>query len=153
MVAKFRAPGMYRAFLYTAYGIVLAYGIIWAFRTWYNLDPLFKGEAVLELALFLAPLGFLVGLGAFSYWFYWASGKRTLPEDHSGHGAHSWRDYFRVTTAHKVLGLQSVVNSFFFFFVGGLVALPIRVALAPPVPRFLASATLNPPFRPHASPA
>ena len=53
MVTKFRAPGMYRAFLYTLYGVALSYVIIRIFREWYNLDPLYKGEAFLELALFL----------------------------------------------------------------------------------------------------
>ncbi|MEY2516727.1 MAG: cytochrome c oxidase subunit, partial [bacterium] len=114
MVAKFRAPGMYRAFLFAGYGVALSYGIIFAFRTWYGLTHRVGGEPVLELSLFLAPLGFLVGLGAFSYWFRWASGKPTIPEDHSGHGAHSWRDYFRVNTDHKVIGIQYVVTSFFF---------------------------------------
>ncbi len=32
------------------------------------------------------------------------SASRTKPEDHSGHGAKSWRDYFRVNTDHKVIG-------------------------------------------------
>jgi cytochrome c oxidase subunit 1 len=151
MVAKFRAPGMYRAFLFTAYGVVLAYGIIFAFRTWYGLDPVVKGTAVLELALFSAPLGFLVGLGAFSYWFYWASGKKTLPEDHSGHGAHSWRDYFRVNTDHKVIGIQYVVTSFFFFFIGGLFAMLMRAELAQPGRQFVDPNTFNGLFSVHAS--
>ena len=64
MVAKFRAPGMYRAVLSRCLGVVLAYAIIGIFRAWYGYDPLFKGDAVLELALFASPLGFLVGLGA-----------------------------------------------------------------------------------------
>src|SRR6195952_1929213 len=151
MVAKFRAPGMYRAFLYTAYGVVLAYGIIFVFRSWYGLDPVLKGEPILELALFSAPLGFLVGLGAFSYWFYWASGKKTLPEDHSSHGAHSWRDYFRVNTDHKVIGIQYVVTSFFFFFVGGLFAMLMRAELAQPGRQFVDSSTFNGLFSVHAS--
>ena len=41
--------------------------------------------------LIAAPLFFLVGLGAFDYWFYWAAGKPTRPEDHSSHGATRWR--------------------------------------------------------------
>jgi cytochrome c oxidase subunit 1 len=151
MVAKLRAPGMYRAFLFTAYGVVLAGAIIWAIRSWYGLDPLLKGEAVLELALFLAPLGFLVGLGAFSYWFRWASGKPTIPEDHSGHGAYSWRDYFRVNTDHKVIGIQYVVTSFFFFFVGGLFAMLMRAELAQPGRQFVDSSTFNGLFSVHAS--
>jgi cytochrome c oxidase subunit 1 len=151
MVAKFRSPGMYRAFLYTGYGVVLAYLIIFAMRSWYGLDPVFKGEAVLELALFTAPLGFLVGLGAFTYWFYWASGKKTLPEDHSGHGAYSWRDYFRINTDHKVIGIQYVVTSFFFFFVGGLFAMLMRAELAQPGRQFVDSSTFNGLFSVHAS--
>ena len=46
-------------------------------------------NAILLVSLLVAPLFFLVGLGAFDYWFYWAAGKPTRPEDHSGHGAHS----------------------------------------------------------------
>ncbi len=151
MVAKFRAPGMLRAFLYTVYGVILSYGIIFVFRSWYDLNPRLKGEAVLELALFLAPLGFLVGLGAFTYWFYWASGQKTQPEDHSGHGAHSWRDYFRVNTDHKVIGIQYVVTSFFFFFVGGLFAMLMRAELAQPGRQFVDSSTFNGLFSVHAS--
>jgi cytochrome c oxidase subunit 1 len=151
MVAKFRTPGMYRAFLYTAYGVGLAYAIIWVFRTWYGLDPLMKGEAILELALFLAPLGFLIGLGAFTYWFRWATGKPTIPEDHSGHGAHSWHDYFKVNTDHKVIGIQYVVTSFFFFFVGGLFAMLMRAELAQPGRQFVDSNTFNGLFSVHAS--
>ena len=28
------------------------------------------------------------------------------PEDHSSHGATSWKDYFRINTDHKVIGVQ-----------------------------------------------
>ena len=148
MVAKFRGPGMYRAALHMAFGVALSYAIIVGFRTWYDLDPLLKGTAVLELALFLAPLGFLVGLGAFDYWFYWASGRKTRPEDHSGHGAHSWRDYFRVNTDHKVIGIQYVVTSFFFFFIGGLFAMLMRAELAQPG-RQLSLIHISEPTRPY----
>ena len=48
-------------------------------------------NAVLIVSLLAAPLFFLVGLGAFDYWFYWAAGRPTRPEDHSSHGAHSWQ--------------------------------------------------------------
>src|ERR1700712_1561745 len=132
MVAKFRGPGMYRAAFGVLVGIALSYGIIGIFRTWYGLDETFKGFAVLELSLFLSPIGFLVGLGAFDYWFRWASGRPTVPDDHSSHGAHSWRDYFKVNTDHKVIGTQYVVTSFFFLFVGGLIAMLMRAELAQP---------------------
>jgi hypothetical protein len=29
-----------------------------------------------------------------------------LPERHADHGAYSWRDYFKVNTDHKVIGIQ-----------------------------------------------
>ena len=82
-------------------------------------------------------LGFLIGLGAFDYWFRWASGAPTIPEDHSGHGATSWRDYFRVNTDHKVIGIQYTVTSFFFLFVGGLLAMLVRAELAAPGSQFV----------------
>ena len=151
MVAKFRAPGMYRAVpvrrLRRRAGLRDHLGLPLLVRP----DPVLKGEPVLELALFAAPLGFLVGLGAFSYWFYWATGKRTRPEDHSGHGAHSWRDYFRVNTDHKVIGIQYVVTSFFFFFVGGLFAMLMRAELAQPGRSSSTPSTFNGLFSVHAS--
>src|SRR5436190_16512541 len=151
MVARLRAPGLTRAFLYAFYGVVLAYVIIFIFRTWYDLHPVLVGHAVLELALFTSGLGFLVGLGGFSYWFYWATGKKTLAEDHSGHGAYSWRDYFRINTDHKVIGIQYVVTSFFFFFVGGLFAMLMRAELAQPGRQFVDPNTFNGLFSVHAS--
>ena len=36
--------------------------------------------------------------------------RRPSPEDHSGHGAYSWKDYFRVNTDHKVIGMQYLVD-------------------------------------------
>ena len=98
-----------------------------------------------------APLFFLVGFGAFDYWFYWAAGSPTRPEDHSGHGAHSWRDYFKVNTDHKVIGVQYVVTSFFFLFVGGLMAMLMRAELAQPGRQFVDANTFNGLFSVHAS--
>src|ERR687889_746268 len=94
---------------------------------------------------------FLVGLGAFDYWFYWAAGRPTRPEDHSSHGAHSWRDYFRVNTDHKVIGIQYVVTSFFFMLVGGLLAMVVRAELAAPGSQFVDSNAYNGLFSVHAS--
>ena len=98
-----------------------------------------------------APLGFLVGIGCFDYWFYWASGKPTRPEDHSGHGAYSWRDYFRVNTDHKVIGIQYIVTTIFFFFFGGLLAMLMRAELAAPGSQFVDPNTFNGLFSVHAS--
>jgi hypothetical protein len=151
MVAKLRGPGMTRAALGTLVGTAVSYLIIFIMRSWYDLDPVLDGFAVLELSLFLAPIGFLIGLGAFDYWFYWAAGKKTVADDHSSHGAHSWRDYFKVNTDHKVIGIQYVVTSFFFFFVGGLFAMLMRAELAQPGRQFVDPNTFNGLFSVHAS--
>ena len=85
------------------------------------------------------------------YWLYWAAGRATRPEDHSGHGAHSWRDYFRVNTDHKVIGIQYMVTSFFFLLVGGMLAMLIRVQLAKPGMQFLTPEEYNGVFSVHAT--
>ena len=84
-----------------------------------------------------SPLGYLIGIGCFDYWFRWASGAPTIPEDHSGHGAYSWRDYFRVNTDHKVIGIQYICTTFFFFIAGGLMAMLMRAELAQPGTQFV----------------
>ena len=108
-------------------------------------------DAVLIVSLLAAPLFFLVGLGAFDYWFYWASGRPTRPEDHSSHGATRWQDYFRVNTDHKVIGIQYVVTSFFFMLVGGLLAMLVRAELAAPGSQFVDANAYNGLFSVHAS--
>jgi cytochrome c oxidase subunit 1 len=97
------------------------------------------------------PIGFLVGLGAFDYWFYWISGRPTRPEDHSGHGADSWKDYFRVNTDHKVIGVQYLVTTIFFFVAAGLMAMFMRAELARPGMQFVDNNTFNGLFSVHAS--
>src|SRR5207237_9985434 len=103
------------------------------------------------ISLIACPLFFLVGLGAFDYWFYWAAGKPTRAEDHSPHGATSWKDYFRVNTDHKVIGIQYTVTAFFFMFIGGLLAMLVRAELAAPGSQFVSGNTYNGLFSVHAS--
>ncbi|MBA3764235.1 MAG: cytochrome c oxidase subunit I, partial [Actinobacteria bacterium] len=84
-------------------------------------------------------------------WFRWASGAPTVPEDHSGHGARSWKDYFYVNTDHKVIGIQYIVTTFFFFIAGGLMAMIMRAELAQPGTQFVDPNTYNGLFSVHAS--
>ncbi len=154
MIAKFRAPGFYRAALGFLLGIAFATAITWLVRraTGHHTFPHYlKGEAILVVSLIASPLFFLVGLGGFDYWFAWAAGKPTQPEDHSGHGAHTWKDYFRINTDHKVIGIQYTVTSFFFLLVGGLLAMLMRVELAQPGAQFVDANTYNGLFSVHAS--
>src|ERR671939_1175449 len=151
MPVKLRAAGWYRAALFIALGIAFSYAVTIGARAALGYDPLVDGEAILTVALTVTPLFFFVGLGAFDYWFYWAAGRPTRPEDHSDHGARSWRDYFRVNTDHKVIGIQYTVTSFFFLFVGGMLAMLIRAQLAKPGMNFLTPEEYNGVFSVHAS--
>jgi cytochrome c oxidase subunit 1 len=151
MPVALRAPGWWRALEYTILGVAFSYAITIGLRALFGYDPLLDGEAVLRVSLLAAPMFFLVGLGCFDYWFYWASGRPTRPEDHSGHGAYSWKDYFRPNTDHKVIGIQYVVTSFFFLFVGGLLAMLMRAELAAPGRQFVDANTFNGLFSVHAS--
>ena len=89
------------------------------------------------ISLATIPLGFLAGIGGFDYWLGYAIGQPTKPEDHSGHGAKAWKDYFRVNTDHKVIGIQYVTTTFIFFIIGGLLALMFRAELAKPGSQFV----------------
>src|SRR4051795_3504667 len=160
MVARMRAPGLSRAGLFVLLGVLFAVVLVTVARLAYGFSSPFDGaagwdtkwqNAVLVVGLIASPLFFLVGLGAFDYWFYWASGKPTRAEDHSLHGAHSWKDYFRINTDHKVIGIQYTVHSFVFLFVGGLMAMLMRAELARPGRQFVDANTFNGLFSVHAS--
>jgi cytochrome c oxidase subunit 1 len=150
--SRFRGPGWYRAIAFTVVGVAFAYLLVAGIRLLMHYDhPWSSGDAITMVALLAAPLFFLVGIGCFDYWFYWAAGKPTRPEDHSSHGATSWRSYFGVNTDHKVIGLQYICTSFFFMFVGGLLAMLMRAELAQPGLQFVDSSTYNGLFSVHAS--
>src|SRR6476661_6810057 len=151
MTVKLRAAGWYRAILFIVLGIAFSYAITIGARAALGYDPVVDGEAILTVALLATPFFFFVGLGAFDYWFYWAAGRPTRPEDHPGHGARRWQDYFRVNTDHKVIGIQYTVTSFFFLFVGGLLAMLMRAELAQPGMQFVTPEEFNGLFSMHAT--
>ncbi|MBS1891949.1 MAG: cytochrome c oxidase subunit I, partial [Actinobacteria bacterium] len=125
MVATFTRPGWYRAALCTVLAAAFGVGIVVVLRAVSGL-PAFQSEQTgypqVVVPLITAPLGFLLGIGCFDYWLRWGFGLPTIPDDHSSHGAYSWKDYFKVNTDHKVIGVQYVVTSFIFFLIGGLMA-------------------------------
>src|SRR3954451_17783240 len=116
MIAKLKAPGWYRAALFTFLGVAFATALDVVIRTAYGNDDVFVIESCVVISMIAAPLFFLVGLGAFDYWFYWAPAKPTRAEDHSSPGALSWKDSFRVNTDHKVIAIQYTGTAFFFMF-------------------------------------
>src|SRR3954471_24265893 len=157
MTARLRAPGIPRALLFLVLGTLFCAAIVLGIREAYGWPTFEDGlsvkaqNGILLLSLLIAPLFFLVGLGAFDYWFYWAAGKPTKPEDHSGHGATSWRDYFRVNTDHKVIGIQCICTTLFFFTAAGLRAMVMRAELAQPGEQIVSPNTFNGLFSVHAS--
>src|SRR5438045_2596274 len=127
-------PGFVRAaWMFVAFG-GLGLGIVVLCRWGAGWHPLLLTEpCVLVGALFAGPVGFLAGIGAFDYWTNYVLGKPTPEhEDHSGHGAKSWKDYFRVNTDHKVIGVQYLTTTIIFFLIGGMLALLVRAELAKP---------------------
>jgi cytochrome c oxidase subunit 1 len=151
VIARLRAPGLHRGILSIPLGIGLAYAIVLPIRAASHYHPVLDGTSILQVSLISAPLAFLVGLGAFDYWFYWAAGRPTRAEDHSAHGAKSWKDYFRVNTDHKVIGVQYVCHSFLYLLIGGVFAMLMRVQLAQPGGKFVDANTYNGLFSVHAT--
>src|SRR5262245_10153572 len=92
---RWTAPGWYRVIwcipLFFLIGVAIVALIRWAAH-W---DPAFEWYIITTVSLTTVPIGFLVGLGGFDYWVRYASGRPTIPDDHSGHGARRWQDYFR----------------------------------------------------------
>jgi cytochrome c oxidase subunit 1 len=149
--AKLRAPGWYRAALFDVIGFAFAVALTCIVRVAMHQHPVFEPRAVTIVSLICVPIFWLIGFGTCDYWFYWMSGRPTRPENHDNHGAYTWRDYFKVNTDHKVIGIQYVVTSFFFLLVGGLLAMMIRVQLAKPGMNFVTPEQYNGLFSVHAT--
>jgi cytochrome c oxidase subunit I len=148
---RFTGPGWLRAAWTTPLSFGLATALVAGSRAALGFDPLLGQQPYLTTLMVVVPLGFLVGIGGFDYWSYWISGRPTRPEDHSGHGARSWRDYFKVNTDHKVIGVQYVVTTIFFFIAGGLMAMFLRAELAEPGMQYVDTQSYNGLFSVHAS--
>ena len=66
------------------------------------------------------------------------SQQKTLLVSHTSH-QEPWKfkDYFTFNTDHKVIGIQYLVTAFFFYLIGGLMAVAIRTELATPDADFI----------------
>jgi cytochrome c oxidase subunit 1 len=145
-------PGWIRAaWMFCLMGAI-GFGLVVLCRWGGGWHPLLYKQPIILVALLVAaPVGFLGGLGAFDYWTYYALGHPTRAEDHSSHGARTWKDYFRVNTDHKVIGVQYLVTTVIFFLIGGMLALLVRAELARPGMQFVDTQTFNGLFSVHAS--
>ena len=59
------------------------------------------------------------------------------------HPKRKWTDYFTFCTDHKVIGIQYLVTSFLFFFIGGSFAEVMRTELATPDPDIVSPELYN----------
>ncbi|MGB0889571.1 MAG: cbb3-type cytochrome c oxidase subunit I, partial [Solirubrobacterales bacterium] len=151
MAASLRSPGWYRAALWTAIGFVFAFVLVVGIRAAADFGAVVQWDSIITVALVTMPIFFLYGIGCFDTWLYWISGRPTKPDDHADHGAHSWKDYFKVNTDHKVIGIQYIVTTFFFFMIGGLFAMIFRAELLQPGMQFIDAQTFNGLFSAHAA--
>jgi cytochrome c oxidase subunit 1 len=140
-----------RAAWWTPGGVLFAFVLVVFLRAVFGMTPLWEPEVYATTASIFSVLFFLIGIGCFDYWWQWIRGRRVDPEDHSMHGARTWKDYFRVNTDHKVIGIQYLVTVFFFFVVGGLLAEAVRSELAQPGQQLFNGATYNGLFSVHAT--
>jgi cytochrome c oxidase subunit 1 len=140
---RWTGPGWLRVIWMTPLIGFIGIGITCAIRWAADWAPVWYAPPLITVATITFPIGFLAGLGAFDFWLYYSSGRPSRPDDHSGHGAYSWRDYFRPNTDHKVIGVQYVVTSIFFFIIGGLFAMMFRAELAEPGTQYFNPQTFN----------
>src|ERR671914_1625174 len=154
MAVALRAPGQWRAWLGALIGGGVGFALVVGLRAISGLE-IFQTEETgyphVIVPAITAPLGYLIGLGCFDYWFKWAVGGYVDPHDHSQHGARSWRDYFKFNTDHKVIGIQYVVTSIFFFLFGGALAMIMRAELAQPGTQIVDPGVFNGLFSTHAA--
>ena len=148
---RLTAAGWLRVAWVTPLAFGLATGLVYGARSAMGYDPPWEFPVLIVAWTVIVPLAFLIAIGGFDYWFYWISGRPTRPEDHSGHGARSWKDYLRINTDHKVIGIQYLVTTFVFFVVSGLLAVFMRAELARPGMQFVDNNEFNGLFSEHAA--
>jgi cytochrome c oxidase subunit 1 len=151
MAAAFRSPGWYRAALSMAIGWIVAFVLVVGIRWLANWDVTLDWASITTVSLVTVPFAFLYGIGCLDYWLYWISGRPTKVDDHADHGAYKWQDYFHFNTDHKVIGIQYMVLTFFFFMVGGVLAMAFRAELLEPGMQFVDAQTFNGLFSAHAA--
>src|ERR1700742_2826258 len=83
-IHRWTAPGWLRIIWVTPLVGFAGLGLVCLIRWAAHWHPVWSGQPLTTVGLVSFPLGFLIGLGGFDFWAYYASGKPTLAEDHSG---------------------------------------------------------------------
>jgi cytochrome c oxidase subunit I len=140
-----------RALWVAAFAGLAAAGIVMEIRDLSGRTP-YSAGVVQTFGMLFAGIGFTIGIGCWDYWWGYLIGRPTpAHEDHSNHGAYTWKDYFKVNTDHKVIGVQYLVTTFIFFMIGGMLAEGMRAELATPGQQYFSPGTFNGLFSVHAA--
>jgi cytochrome c oxidase subunit 1 len=119
-------------------GFLIGWGIgSFAIPYSFGEDNSLGSDAGILLGYSLSAVGFLAGMGFLNYPIGRLLGRRraTAEEDAYLHGEGGGLGrYFRLTTDHKVIGLQYLVVILAFLFIGGMGAMFIRSELLTPTP-------------------
>ncbi len=140
-----------RAFVYVVCSVLFSLGLVFILRWGLGFTPLWESQVYWTVIFALGGLAFLIGIGCFDWWWDYLRGRRVNFEDHSMHGAKSWKDYMRPNTDHKVIGIQYITLTFVNFVVAGLFAEAVRAELAQPGEQFVNAQTYNGLFSEHAT--
>ncbi len=103
----------------------------------FDTDNSLGSDAGILLGYALSAVGFLAGMGFLNYPISRLLGRRmpTAEEKAYQHGEGGGLGrYFRLTTDHKVIGIQYLVMILAFLFIGGMGAMFIRSELLTPTP-------------------
>ncbi len=96
-----------------------------------------QNDIAICLGLSFLVLGWLAGIGALNYPLAKLIGREPIPEVPQAGLAR----YFRMTTDHKVVGIQYLFGVITFLFTGGLLAMAIRTELLTPTNHFFGPGT------------
>ncbi len=140
-----------RAAWCTAGGVAFGFALPFFLRWVFGMDPLWNEQVYVTTTSLFSVIGFLIGIGCFDWWGRWMVGKQVDYEDHSFHGATSWRDYLRVNTDHKVIGVQYLAIIFSFMVIAGSLAELVRTELAQPGTQITNGEGFNTLFSGHAA--
>ncbi len=135
------ALGLARGLVGMAIGFVL--GILLTHFVRLGLGLGWDAESAWVGGASLAPIGFLLGVGALSDWLKWTRGMHT-PEQHGPPaGRPAWTRYFGFDQNHKVIGVQYTVTGILIMGVGGTLAMIFRTELAAVGRQFLSPDAFN----------
>jgi len=137
-----RQLGLPRGLAGMATGFVVGILATVAIRSLMGLTP-WDTESVWVVASFVAPIGFLLGVGALSDWLRWIVGIHTPDQHGPPPGKPGWFRYFGFDQNHKVIGIQYTVTGILLMGIAGTLAMIFRTELLAPGMQFLKPDTFN----------